>query len=170
MKYLEGYNLFESVNDGIHDIWYILWNIIEGGDFRFHISQTRPGNVIGLNPESDYNFLFDPSKSADNGCPFHKAYHGTSPEFFNYHFKRKINTKQGFIIGVEPKSSRLFNIKSISDDLIQFKGILEEKGYQCRFYKNIKSIGTGFNNTSDINIETDNPWIFRLSIVIKPNP
>jgi len=168
MRYLEGYKLFES-NDDIGDIWYILCDIIESGDFMFDISQTQPGNVIHLNPESDYNFLFDPSKSADNGRPFHKAYHGTSPEFFSYHFKRKINTKQGFIINVEPKSRKLFNVRRISNDLIQFKNIVEERGYQCKFYKDIKSIGTGFNNRKDINIEVDNPWVYRLAIVIKSN-
>jgi len=169
MKHIKSYKVFES---SVSDVWYTLWNIIEKGQFKFHISQTDPGKVIFLNPEHDevgpnYNFLFDPSRSADNGCPFHKAYHGTSPEFFEYQLKRKVNTKQGFIIKMQPKSGKLFDVRSVSDDLMQFKDIVESNGYQCKFYKDVKSIGTGFNNKRDIDIENSNPWVFRLAIVIK---
>jgi len=161
-----------SKESSISNTWSILWNIIEKGQFKFTISQTDPGKVIFLNPEHDkvgpnYNSLFDPNKSADNGCPFIKAYHGTSPDFFKFQFNRKVNTKQGLIIKMQPKNYKLFSIKNVSNDLIQLKDILQSIGYQCKFYKNIQSIGTGFNNKKDIDIERDNPWVFRLSIVIK---
>ena len=64
-------------------------------------------------------------------------------------------------------NGKLFDLRRVSDDLMQFKDMVESYGYKCSFYKDIKSIGTGFNKKKDIDIETSNPWVFRLAIVIK---
>lgn len=157
------------VNENFLDTGHsILWNIIKSGKFRLLIETTNPNKVLLLNPESDYNFLFDKNRSADHGCPLHKSYHGTSSDFFSYQFNRKVDSKQGLVINIKPKTRKLFNIGSIYDELIRFKDIIEKGGYQCKFYKNIRSIGTGFNNSQDINLDVINPCVYRLSIVIKP--
>ena len=168
MKYIKYFKIFEAK---VSDAWHLFLDIIETGKFRVNIKTGNPDSSIALNPEYDctgrnYNDFFDPAKSADNGCSFNKAKQGTSSEFFEYHFNRKVGTKNGFIIEIVPKDYKLFDVRTISDDLMTFKEFIEPMGYKCRFYKDIIAIGSGFNNKQDIDIE-NSVWIYRLSIVVK---
>jgi len=192
MKYLRRFNEkldTSNMHKDIFNIWYILCDIMDDGYDVFNVS---PSSLIQFNkylststPDTGL-LLHYQNKSVDTGHPHKGARHGTTPDFFEYTFKNKVNNKSGFIITILPgyseetdnmeidgekvefKKRKVFNIQSISDSLLQIKSILEyNSNLKCEFYHRVFLYRKNPLKGEPIDLESFDRDLDRISMVIR---